>query len=67
MTFHKEYDDVFKFVKQAIDAKVRILLYYGDTDMMCNFLLGQEFSKNLNLPVSFWKVECVPNYSPGQK
>jgi hypothetical protein len=36
-------------VEQAVEAGLRVLLYYGDTDMACNFLLGQRFSQSLNL------------------
>ncbi|KAK6043105.1 hypothetical protein COOONC_19390, partial [Cooperia oncophora] len=27
------------------------MLYYGDADMVCNFLLGQKFARNLGLKV----------------
>ncbi|VDN21649.1 unnamed protein product [Cylicostephanus goldi] len=30
-------------------ANVRVLLYYGDTDMACNFMMGQQFSDQLGL------------------
>lgn len=41
------------FIKEIIKAGVRVLLYYGDTDMACNFIMGQQFSASLNLPVLF--------------
>lgn len=44
------------FIKQILDAHVRVLLYYGDTDMACNFLLGQKFSDNLNFKVNFFII-----------
>jgi hypothetical protein len=39
------------YVMKVLNAKVRTLLYYGDTDMACNFLLGQQFSAQLGLQV----------------
>ncbi|VDN01566.1 unnamed protein product [Thelazia callipaeda] len=44
------YNDMAPFVKQIISAGVRVLLYYGDTDMACNFMMGQQFSASLKLP-----------------
>ncbi|KAF1748532.1 hypothetical protein GCK72_024999 [Caenorhabditis remanei] len=28
---------------------VRVLVYYGDTDMACNFMMGQQFVDQLGL------------------
>lgn len=39
------------FIKKIHEAKLRILLYYGDTDLACNFLMGQQFTANLKLTV----------------
>ena len=39
------------FVKKIVDAGVRVLLYYGDTDMACNFMMGQQFAANLGFRV----------------
>ena len=39
------------FVKKIVKAHVRVLLYYGDTDMACNFMMGQQFSASLGLKV----------------
>ncbi len=39
------------FIKKILNANVRILLYYGDTDMACNFMMGQQFSAQLGLKV----------------
>uniref|UniRef100_A0A915PNG6 Carboxypeptidase n=1 Tax=Setaria digitata TaxID=48799 RepID=A0A915PNG6_9BILA len=50
-TYEKVYKDMGPFIKEIVRAKVRVLLYYGDTDMACNFLMGQQFSAALNLPV----------------
>ncbi|VDM19086.1 unnamed protein product [Wuchereria bancrofti] len=49
-TYEKIYGDMAPFVKKIIKAGVRVLLYYGDTDMACNFIMGQQFSASLNLP-----------------
>lgn len=49
-TYEKIYGDMAPFVKEIIKAGVRVLLYYGDTDMACNFIMGQQFSASLNLP-----------------
>ena len=85
LKFHVIYsEDVSSFIKQIINAKVRVLLYYGnhryflltystfscwtkllllcrllirwilyvgDTDMACNFLMGQQFADRLGLRV----------------
>ncbi|KAL3104641.1 hypothetical protein niasHT_022352 [Heterodera trifolii] len=44
-----EYSDMSPFVRKAINANLRVLLYSGDTDMACNFLSGQHFSAQLGL------------------
>jgi hypothetical protein len=46
--------DMSPYVMKVVNAKVRILSYYGDTDMACNFLLGQQFSAQLGLQVINW-------------
>jgi hypothetical protein len=42
-------DDTAPFMQKILKAHVRILLYYGDTDMACNFMLGQQFCSKLGL------------------
>ncbi|KAL3088562.1 hypothetical protein niasHT_023180 [Heterodera trifolii] len=58
--YQRQYDDTSPFVKKILNAHVRVLLYYGDTDMACNFMLGQQFSAQLGLKRSInkqpWKV-----------
>ncbi|VDP14290.1 unnamed protein product [Onchocerca flexuosa] len=49
MSYDKVYSDMAPFIKEIIKANVRVLLYYGDTDMACNFMMGQKFSASLNL------------------
>ncbi|KAH7704510.1 Serine carboxypeptidase F41C3.5 precursor [Aphelenchoides avenae] len=42
-------DDVYKDVSMLLANGVRVLLYYGDTDAVCNFLMGQKFPVQLGL------------------
>ncbi|KAI1731448.1 serine carboxypeptidase domain-containing protein [Ditylenchus destructor] len=48
-----------KFVNEIVNANVSVLLYYGDTDLVCNFLMGQQFTANLGLqqtsPKQIWR------------
>uniref|UniRef100_A0A914M6G1 Uncharacterized protein n=1 Tax=Meloidogyne incognita TaxID=6306 RepID=A0A914M6G1_MELIC len=37
------------FFKTILNATVPTLLYYGDTDSVCNFIMGQKFSEQLGL------------------
>ena len=39
------------FIKKIVRANVRVLLYYGDTDMACNFMMGQQFAAGLGFKV----------------
>uniref|UniRef100_A0A915CR34 Carboxypeptidase n=1 Tax=Ditylenchus dipsaci TaxID=166011 RepID=A0A915CR34_9BILA len=59
--YERQYPDTSVFIKKAIDANIRVLLYYGDTDTVCNFLMGQRFSQNLGYKVvekkKAWKVD----------
>jgi cathepsin A (carboxypeptidase C) len=49
LNYKKIYGDMKPFVNKIIDSRVRVLLYYGDTDMACNFMMGQQFSAGLGL------------------
>ncbi|KAH7703224.1 Protein F41C3.5 [Aphelenchoides avenae] len=42
------YKDMSHRIVKIIDNNVRVLLYYGDTDMMCNFVGGQKFADSLD-------------------
>jgi cathepsin A (carboxypeptidase C) len=53
--YQKQYGDVAPFIKKILAANIRILLYYGDTDMACNFMMGQQFSAGLGLKRSVGK------------
>uniref|UniRef100_A0A0K0EKK6 Carboxypeptidase n=1 Tax=Strongyloides stercoralis TaxID=6248 RepID=A0A0K0EKK6_STRER len=48
-SYQKQYSDMTPFFKTIIEGNVRILLYYGDTDMACNFMMGQQFAASLGL------------------
>ncbi|VDO68340.1 unnamed protein product [Heligmosomoides polygyrus] len=48
-TYQKQYGDMAPFIKKIVAANVRVLLYYGDTDMACNFMMGQQFADQLGL------------------
>ena len=39
------------FFHKLLEKKIRILVYNGDLDMMCNFLGGQWFVNDLNAPL----------------
>ncbi|KAH7729145.1 Protein F41C3.5 [Aphelenchoides avenae] len=43
--------DVIKELQQITDSGIRVLLFYGDTDGMCNFLMGQKFPGIMGLRV----------------
>lgn len=60
MNYDKIYNDMAPFIKKIIKAGVRVLLYYGDTDMACNFIMGQQFAASLNLPVFLVNFTIVP-------
>ncbi|KAF7632438.1 Carboxypeptidase [Meloidogyne graminicola] len=44
-------DDMTPFIKTILNAKVPVLLYYGDTDSVCNFLMGQKFTEQLGYKI----------------
>uniref|UniRef100_A0A0M3HJQ2 RNA-dependent RNA polymerase n=1 Tax=Ascaris lumbricoides TaxID=6252 RepID=A0A0M3HJQ2_ASCLU len=53
-TYQKQYGDMSPFIKKILAKHIRVLLYYGDTDMACNFMMGQQFSAGLKLKVHFF-------------
>uniref|UniRef100_A0A915MAP8 Carboxypeptidase n=1 Tax=Meloidogyne javanica TaxID=6303 RepID=A0A915MAP8_MELJA len=42
-------DDMSGFIKTILAAKIPITFFYGDTDAVCNYLLGQKFVEGLGL------------------
>uniref|UniRef100_A0A0M3KHF3 Uncharacterized serine carboxypeptidase (inferred by orthology to a C. elegans protein) n=1 Tax=Anisakis simplex TaxID=6269 RepID=A0A0M3KHF3_ANISI len=48
-TYQKQYGDMTPFIRKIVNANVAVLLYYGDTDMACNFMMGQQFAAALKL------------------
>lgn len=63
-TYQKQYGDMAPFIKKIVKAHVRVLLYYGDTDMACNFMMGQQFAANLGLKVVFgFKIIRIFHFS----
>lgn len=48
--YKRVYTDQFANVRKALNANLRVLIYNGDTDMACNFLMGQEFCRQLQIP-----------------
>lgn len=44
------------FIKTILAAKIPITFFYGDTDAVCNYLLGQKFVEGLGLKVNLWKI-----------
>nr|CDJ90781.1 Peptidase S10 domain containing protein [Haemonchus contortus] len=47
--YKRQYGDMTPFIKKIVAASVRVLLFYGDTDMACNFMMGQKFVDQLGL------------------
>uniref|UniRef100_A0A183BY01 Carboxypeptidase n=1 Tax=Globodera pallida TaxID=36090 RepID=A0A183BY01_GLOPA len=45
--YKTQYDGVELHVKKVLAAGVPVLLFYGDTDMRCNLLLGSKFCASL--------------------
>ncbi|PAV77470.1 hypothetical protein WR25_26339 [Diploscapter pachys] len=49
--YHKEVHETAPIFQRAIQAGLKVMIYNGDVDMVCNFLLGQRFSRKLGIPV----------------
>ncbi|KAK6019597.1 serine carboxypeptidase [Ostertagia ostertagi] len=58
----EQYMDMAPLIKDIIAANIRVLLYYGDTDMVCNFLMGQKFSHGLGLEQTLGKTPWLFNH-----
>lgn len=46
---------VYKQTQKILTSGARVLLYYGDTDAICNFIVGQKFAAELG-----YEVCCFP-------
>uniref|UniRef100_A0A915NVD2 Carboxypeptidase n=1 Tax=Meloidogyne floridensis TaxID=298350 RepID=A0A915NVD2_9BILA len=61
LNYDGQYADMVMFMKNILKAKVPVLSYYGDTDIVCNFLLGERFATQLGIklltPKSPWIFE----------
>uniref|UniRef100_A0A915LRJ8 Carboxypeptidase n=1 Tax=Meloidogyne javanica TaxID=6303 RepID=A0A915LRJ8_MELJA len=59
--YDDQYDDMLDFMKNIIKAKVPVMAYYGDTDIVCNLLLGERFATQLGIklltPKTSWIFE----------
>uniref|UniRef100_A0A915MNV7 Serine carboxypeptidase n=1 Tax=Meloidogyne javanica TaxID=6303 RepID=A0A915MNV7_MELJA len=48
-------EEMANFTKTILNANIRMILYYGDLDMICNFLMGQRFTEQLGFDIRFYK------------
>lgn len=48
LNYTTQYEDMFPQFKQMLEANLRILLYNGDTDTVCNFLSAQWFAAKVS-------------------
>ncbi|XP_071065242.1 lysosomal protective protein-like isoform X2 [Dasypus novemcinctus] len=55
--YQRQYMDMAPFYQELLQHNLRALLYYGDTDMACNFLGGERFVEAL-------KKQMVSPYQP---
>jgi hypothetical protein len=39
------------FTKIFLNSNIRLMLYSGDFDSVCNFLIGQKFSEQIGIKV----------------
>ncbi|KAF7635190.1 Carboxypeptidase [Meloidogyne graminicola] len=46
-SYKNQYNGVEFHVKKALKSGVKVMLFYGDTDMRCNLILGSKFASNL--------------------
>ncbi|CAJ0955551.1 unnamed protein product, partial [Mesorhabditis belari] len=49
VVYEEQYSTVAPQIKNALTAGLKVMLYHGDIDMVCNFFQGQRFTTNLNL------------------
>uniref|UniRef100_A0A915P7H0 Carboxypeptidase n=1 Tax=Meloidogyne floridensis TaxID=298350 RepID=A0A915P7H0_9BILA len=53
--------EMANFTKIILNANIRMLFYYGDLDVVCNFLLGQRFTEQLGFKVKNVKYPWIVN------
>ncbi|EPB74994.1 serine carboxypeptidase [Ancylostoma ceylanicum] len=46
-TYNRQYGEMAQRVKNGLDLGLKGMIYSGDVDMACNFLMGQRFSRKL--------------------
>ncbi|KHJ79991.1 serine carboxypeptidase, partial [Oesophagostomum dentatum] len=46
-TYDRQYGEMASRVKNGLDKGLKGMIYSGDVDMACNFLMGQRFSRKL--------------------
>uniref|UniRef100_A0A158R431 Carboxypeptidase n=1 Tax=Syphacia muris TaxID=451379 RepID=A0A158R431_9BILA len=63
--YQKIYKSVERLLKGIISNGVRVLLHYGDLDLVCNFLHGEKFAKKLGFHVSEPKEAFTVNGKHG--
>lgn len=51
------YQDMSSQVKNAVSAGLRVLIYNGDGDMACNFIMGQRFVNGLGYKVYIYNFK----------
>uniref|UniRef100_A0A914LAC5 Uncharacterized protein n=1 Tax=Meloidogyne incognita TaxID=6306 RepID=A0A914LAC5_MELIC len=57
--------EMANFTKIILNANIRMLFYYGDLDVVCNFLLGQRFTEQLGFKVKNVKYPWIVNRQIG--
>ncbi|KAF7633674.1 Carboxypeptidase [Meloidogyne graminicola] len=45
--YNTQYEDMTLIIKKVLNSNISTLLYYGDTDSVCNFFIGQKFASQL--------------------
>ncbi|VDM84865.1 unnamed protein product [Strongylus vulgaris] len=58
-TYDRQYGEMASRVKNGLNYGLRGLIYSGDVDMACNFLMGQRFSRKLGYKVSLANYQRV--------
>ncbi|WKX94954.1 hypothetical protein Q1695_011866 [Nippostrongylus brasiliensis] len=48
-TYNRQYSSMDSQFKNALSKGLKAMVYSGDVDMACNFLMGQRFSRKLGL------------------